>query len=93
MASRLGSGPTGAEEVKRSSFFSTLDFARVLAREYSPEFVPPTASSATDAINFDKEFTEEAPADSMVTTHMTGTMQEKSNFEGFTFQGEEQRIA
>lgn len=89
VASRLGSGPTGAEEVKRSSFFSSLDFARVLDRGYPAEFVPPSGASATDVTNFDKEFTEEVAADSMVTSHMSGTMQEKSNFQGFTYQGED----
>lgn len=89
VAARLGSGSTGAEEVKRSSFFSTLDWARVLTREYTPEFRPPASSSETDVRNFDAEFTSEQAADSMVTTHMTETMEEKTKFEGFTFQGEE----
>jgi serum/glucocorticoid-regulated kinase 2 len=88
VAARLGSGPTGAEEVKRSSFFSSLDWVKVLAKEYTPEFRPPAASSDTDVRNFDAEFTSENAADSMVTTHMTETMEEKTKFEGFTFQGE-----
>lgn len=89
VASRLGSGPGGAQDVKRSSFFRSLDWGRVLAREYTPEFRPPAATSESDVRNFDTEFTSERATDSMVTSHMTGTMQEKSKFEGFTYQGEQ----
>ena len=86
VSSRLGSGPTGSEEVKRSSFFSALDFRKVYDKEYPPEFRPPRATSEGDVRNFDYEFTSEVAGDSLVTTHMTNTMQEKSNFEGFTYQ-------
>lgn len=88
MAERLGSGPGAAEDVKRSSFFSSLDFARVNGKDYTPEFRPPQAKSETDVANFDTEFTSERPQDSLVTTHMSDTMQEKSKFEGFTYKGE-----
>jgi hypothetical protein len=89
VASRLGSGSNGAEEVKRCAFFSALDWAKVLGKEYTPEFRPPAASSESDVRNFDAEFTNENAADSMVTTHMTETMEEKSKFEGFTYQGDD----
>jgi serum/glucocorticoid-regulated kinase 2 len=59
---------------------------QVLAREYTPEFCPPAASSLTDVRNFDTEFTSEQAADSMVVSHMTATMQEKTRFDGFTYQ-------
>lgn len=92
VAARLGSGPTGAEEVKRSSFFGSLDWVKVLGREYTPEFRPPAASSESDVRNFDAEFTSENAADSMVTTHMSETMEEKAKFEGFTFQGNDAHL-
>ena len=73
--------------MKRTAFFNALDFDRVLARGYEPEFRPPSTTSQADVRNFDPEFTAEAAADSMVTTTMSETMQEKSAFQGFTYQG------
>jgi hypothetical protein len=85
---RLGSGPTDADEVKHSEFLAVLDFERVIQRGYTPEFIPPAQRDETDVRNFDKEFTEEGAVDSVVTTHMTGSMTEKTKFEGFTYEGE-----
>jgi serum/glucocorticoid-regulated kinase 2 len=88
VSSRLGSGMTDVDELKRSAFFRTLDFGAVMRLEYEPEFKPPAQKSETDVSNFDEEFTKEVAKDSVVTTHMSETMQEKTNFEGFTFQGD-----
>ena len=66
-------------------FFANLDFAIVYNRGYVPEFRPPEARCETDVRNFDREFTSEAAMDSLVVSNMTATMQEKSNFEGFTY--------
>jgi serum/glucocorticoid-regulated kinase 2 len=85
VSDRLGCGGGGATDMKRAAFFAPLDFHRVLALGYEPEFKPPAASSLTDVQNFDAEFTSEQAADSMVVSHMTGTMQEKTRFEGFTY--------
>eukprot|EP00607_Mallomonas_marina_P005139 CAMPEP_0182429298 /NCGR_PEP_ID=MMETSP1167-20130531/25665_1 /TAXON_ID=2988 /ORGANISM="Mallomonas Sp, Strain CCMP3275" /LENGTH=424 /DNA_ID=CAMNT_0024612733 /DNA_START=89 /DNA_END=1363 /DNA_ORIENTATION=+ len=85
---RLGS-TNDATELKETEFLSALDFDRVTAKQYEAEFKPPeTTGDPTAASNFDTEFTSEVPTDSVVTSHMTGTMQEKSNFEGFTYRGE-----
>lgn len=87
VSTRLGSGPTGAEEIKRAPFFAQhIDFTKALARGYVPEFRPPAMRSETDVRNFDTEFTREIPADSLVSHAMSDTMQVRSNFEGFTFQ-------
>jgi hypothetical protein len=89
VASRLGSGPTGATELKRSRFFSVYDFDKVSEKFYEPEFRPPAAANPTDVKNFDKEFTSEVAADSVVEPgHMSETMKEKTKFENFTYQGE-----
>ena len=89
VSDRLGSGVTDADELKRSAFFRTLDFERVLAKQYEAEFKPPASRNEADVSNFDPEFTKEVAADSLVATHMSETMQEKTNFEGFTYQGNE----
>ena len=85
VSDRLGCGPGGALELKRTAFLAILDCNRVLQRGYEPEFKPPAAASMTDVRNFDTEFTSEVAADSMVVSNMTQTMQEKTKFEGFTY--------
>lgn len=88
VASRVGSGPKDADELLKSRFLAVFEVERILSKSYEAEFRPPAATSITDVRNFDKEFTSEPAADSMVVTHMTETMAEKSNFEGFTFKGD-----
>lgn len=44
ISDRTGSGPADASELKRSKFFSTLNFDRVNAKSYEPEFRPPGKS-------------------------------------------------
>ena len=85
---RLGCGPTGAMEMKRSLFLSTLDMSKVMRKGYDPEFRPPASTSPTDVRNFDTQFTNEQAADSLVVSRMTETMQQKSNFEGFTYEND-----
>lgn len=86
---RLGSGPTGPEEIKQAPFFAqNIDFAKVLAKQYVPEFRPPAMKSETDVRNFDTEFTREIPVDSLVSHAMSDTMQVKSAFDGFTYRQE-----
>lgn len=87
---RLGSGPGDANELKETDYFSSLDFNRVVEKGYTPEFRPPVIADSTDVSNFDPEFTNEKAADSLVTTHMTGTMEDKTNFAGFTYEDEKQ---
>lgn len=81
-------GSNGAQDLKRSRFLSVYDFNRVTSKGYEAEFKPPQATSQTDVRNFDKEFTSEPAADSMVVSHMSETMQEKAAFEGFTYKGD-----
>nr|4EL9_A Chain A, Ribosomal protein S6 kinase alpha-3 [Mus musculus]4GUE_A Chain A, Ribosomal protein S6 kinase alpha-3 [Mus musculus]8EQ5_A Chain A, Ribosomal protein S6 kinase alpha-3 [Homo sapiens] len=39
-ANRLGAGPDGVEEIKRHSFFSTIDWNKLYRREIHPPFKP-----------------------------------------------------
>lgn len=82
---RLGSGPTGAKELIRTKFFGFYDFKRVLKKGYTPEFKPPTSFNPADAKNFDPEFTREKPVDSFVNQQMTVSLQEKADFDGFSY--------
>jgi len=89
VAARLGSSADGTKEVKTAAFFSTLDFGLVMTKSYQPKFVPPTMRSDMDVRNFDVEFTRERAVDSVVVSHMSETLQAKTNFEGFTYAGGE----
>ena len=83
---RLGSERDGLERIKSEPFFGDLDWDMVLSKRYSPEFVPP-CRNATDVGNFDAEFTVERPVDSVVVQQLSETAQEKTRFEGFTYDG------
>jgi serine/threonine protein kinase len=91
VSSRLCSNPEGINQFKGMKFFNGIDFDLVMSKEYKPEFIPPAASSESDVRNFDSEFTCEKPVDSLVTSAMTNTMQEKTAFDGFTY--EDQKIS
>ena len=88
---RLGSGPTGANELKYTQVFGVYDFNRIVQRGYEPEFKPPSSFNPADVRNFDPEFTNEKAADSMVDSKMSETMQEKANFEGFSYRPSDSR--
>lgn len=83
---RLGSGKGDFEEIQRHAFFAALDFKKVYNKEYTPEFVPPSVG-ADSAAHFDKEFTSERAADSVVVSKLSDKDASKAHFEGFTYQG------
>lgn len=85
VSDRLGSGPSGANELKFTSFFTVFDFNRVVLKHYEPDFKPPASVDKEDVRNFDPEFTNEKPQDSLVDTKMSETMAQKSEFGGFTY--------
>lgn len=89
ISDRLGSGPTGAEELKTAQFLNSYDFNRVLAKEYSPEFKPPSSFNPMDVSNFESEFTNEKPADSIIENvfRPTDLIDAKPHFDGFSFFG------
>ena len=80
--SRLGSGPTGGTDIAQHAFFAELDMAKVLAREYTPEFLPP--KGAESAANFDAEFTDEKAAISLAPASALAG-KDANAFEGFTY--------
>ncbi|ODQ65326.1 Pkinase-domain-containing protein, partial [Nadsonia fulvescens var. elongata DSM 6958] len=65
---RLGSGRdggNGAAEIKNHPFFAEIDWNRLMAKKYAAPFKP-AVNSAMDTSNFDQEFTDEVPTDSVV---------------------------
>ncbi|KAB1252790.1 Ribosomal protein S6 kinase alpha-3, partial [Camelus dromedarius] len=56
-------GPDGVEEIKRHSFFSTIDWNKLYRREIHPPFKPATGRPE-DTFYFDPEFTAKTPKDS-----------------------------
>lgn len=82
---RLGS-VGGAAAIKNEPFFASLEMKRVMTKKYTPEFIPPRQKNDADARNFDTEFTDEKPAESLSVDVMTDTMQAKADFSGFTYQ-------
>ena len=51
------------EEIKKHPFFAKIDWDKVMARGYKPEYTP-TVRFKGDVSNFDREFTNEYPSDS-----------------------------
>uniref|UniRef100_A0A8C9R095 Ribosomal protein S6 kinase n=1 Tax=Scleropages formosus TaxID=113540 RepID=A0A8C9R095_SCLFO len=78
---RLGSGLDGAEEIKRHSFFSTIDWNKLFRREIKPPFKPAVARP-DDTFYFDPEFTSRTPKDSPGVPPSAGAHQ---LFRGFSF--------
>ncbi|XP_065837405.1 ribosomal protein S6 kinase 2 beta-like [Oscarella lobularis] len=58
---RLGHGPNGMVNFKRHSFFSSIDWDKLLLRAVKPPFKP---ISREDTYYFDREFTQRTPRDS-----------------------------
>ncbi|EWC47202.1 hypothetical protein DRE_03321 [Drechslerella stenobrocha 248] len=58
-------GANGAAEIKGHKFFDTIDWKRLVQKKIQPTFKP-AVENALDTTNFSREFTEEAPADSVI---------------------------
>ncbi|KAL7267999.1 Serine/threonine-protein kinase [Rhizina undulata] len=81
-ARRLGAN--GASEIKSHRFFETVDWKRLLQKKIQPSFRP-NVVNAMDTANFDKEFTSEIPADSVVNekNYLSDSMQKQ--FTGWSY--------
>ncbi|XP_012695927.1 ribosomal protein S6 kinase alpha-2 [Clupea harengus] len=62
-SNRLGAGPDGVEEIKRHTFFATIDWNKLYRREIKPPFKP-AVGRPEDTFHFDPEFTSRTPTDS-----------------------------
>ncbi|XP_077977201.1 ribosomal protein S6 kinase alpha-3-like isoform X2 [Glandiceps talaboti] len=79
-ANRLGAGPNGVDDIKKHTFFKTIDWEKLLKKEISPPFKP--ACGKEDAFYFDTEFTSKTPRDSPGIPASAGAHQ---LFRGFSF--------
>ncbi|KAL6896620.1 hypothetical protein ACP4OV_007192 [Aristida adscensionis] len=78
---RLGSGPSGSDEIKNHKWFKPINWRKLEAREIQPSFRPNVAG-LTCIANFDECWTKTPVLDSPVTTPASGG---HSNFVGFTY--------
>ena len=60
---RLGSGPTGSEEIKGHKWFRSINWKKLEAREIQPSFLPEVAGKHCIA-NFDECWTNMPVVDS-----------------------------
>lgn len=80
-------GVNGAAEIKTHPFFAQIDWRRLMAKKYAAPFKP-AVESATDTSNFDQEFTNEVPTDSVVNEgdYLSDSVQKQ--FGGWTYTSE-----
>jgi serine/threonine protein kinase len=83
-AKRLGSGPSGVQEIMDHPFFASIDFDKLLKREVEPPFKP-VVSSEADTGNVANIFTREMARDSPVTQELGATHRAQAHFDGFTY--------
>lgn len=76
---RLGSGPTGANEIKSHKWFRPINWKKLEARELQPKFKPDVSGKECTA-NFDKCWTTMPANDSPASTP-TGN----EHFHGYTY--------
>ena len=61
---RLGSDPGGIDDIKRHSFFSSIDWDKLMKKQTPPPFQPTLV--ADEAFYFDQEYTSRTPKGSFV---------------------------
>lgn len=84
-SARLGSGPTGAQEIKSHEWFQSFDWDALLTKQLEPPFIP-NISSPVDVSNFDEDFTRIPPNMSPPDVDMASP---EGRFTGFSYKGSE----
>jgi hypothetical protein len=87
-AVRLGSGPTGAQEIMEHPFFADIDFAALDRREIEPPFKP-DVKGPMDLTYVPKSFSKMDPARDSATEPMPKG--QNLNFPEFSYTGESQK--
>ncbi|ETV86664.1 AGC/AKT protein kinase [Aphanomyces astaci] len=84
-AKRLGSGPSGAQEIMDHPFFASIDWDKLLRKEVDAPFKP-VVTNELDTGNVAPIWTRETPRDSPVTSQQLGaTARAANHFEDFTY--------
>ncbi|KAI3936253.1 hypothetical protein MKW92_044553 [Papaver armeniacum] len=76
---RLGSGPTGADEIKKHKWFKPVNWKKLDAREFKPKFKPDVSGTDCTA-NFDQCWLAMPADDSPAPTPTSG-----EHFHGYTY--------
>ncbi|KAA8542601.1 hypothetical protein F0562_023753 [Nyssa sinensis] len=76
---RLGSGPSGSDEIKRHKWFRPINWKKLETRELQTKFKPDVSGEDCTA-NFDKCWTAMPPDDSPAPTPTAG-----EHFQGYTY--------
>lgn len=79
-------GNNGAREIMEHPFFDLIDWNKLNGKGYLPPFKPPVKDNH-DTSNFDKEFTNEKPVDSVMNDYLSDSVQKQ--FGGWTYVGTE----
>ncbi|RCK63403.1 Serine/threonine-protein kinase YPK2/YKR2 [Candida viswanathii] len=74
-----------AAEIKSHPFFKDIDWNKLLNKSYLPPFKP-NVENLLDTSNFDPDFTNEKPQDSVVDDFLTESVQKQ--FGGWTYNGD-----
>lgn len=74
-----------AQQIKSHPFFKDIDWNKLLSKSYMPPFKPQVAG-LLDTSNFDQDFTNERPQDSVVDDFLSASVQKQ--FGGWTYNGE-----
>ncbi|KAL6453233.1 YPK2 Serine/threonine-protein kinase YPK2/YKR2 [Candida maltosa Xu316] len=74
-----------ASEIKSHPFFKDIDWNKLLNKNYLPPFKP-NVENLLDTSNFDPDFTNEKPQDSVVDDFLTESVQKQ--FGGWTYNGD-----
>lgn len=74
-----------AQPIKEHAFFKNIDWKKLLDKGYQPPFKP-TVNGFLDTSNFDQDFTNERPQDSVVDDFLSESVQKQ--FGGWTYNGE-----
>ncbi|KAG7196183.1 uncharacterized protein KQ657_000195 [Scheffersomyces spartinae] len=74
-----------AGEIKAHPFFKDIDWQKLLNKTYLPPFKP-NVENLLDTLNFDSDFTNEKPQDSVVDDFLSESVQKQ--FGGWTYNGD-----
>lgn len=74
-----------AQQIKNHKFFKDIDWVKLINKSYLPPFKP-NVDNLLDTSNFDQEFTNEKPQDSVVDDFLSESVQKQ--FGGWTYNGD-----